>query len=63
MTEQAETTRKRVRRPPPEIWEDPDSVLPFYAWAEKAGISARPNGCGRLVRRPGVFASASERLV
>jgi predicted DNA-binding transcriptional regulator AlpA len=43
MTEQTETLldRKRVRRPAPEIWEDPDSILPFYVWAEKAGISER----------------------
>jgi predicted DNA-binding transcriptional regulator AlpA len=34
-------TDKRSRRPPPEIWEDPDSILPFYVWAEKAGISER----------------------
>ena len=43
MTEQTEIeiARKRNRRPAPEIWDDPDSILPFYAWAEKAGISER----------------------
>jgi predicted DNA-binding transcriptional regulator AlpA len=41
MTDQSETIRKRSRPEAPEIWEDPDSVLPFYAWAEKAGIGER----------------------
>jgi hypothetical protein len=45
MTEQTET-RKRLRRPAPEVWEDPDAVLPFYTWAEKAGTR-----CVRLGER------------
>jgi hypothetical protein len=40
MSEQT-ATRKRTRRAAPEVWEDPNSILPFYVWAEKAGISER----------------------